>query len=111
MGFGNKGGHTHIDLWAPTALPFQAAQLPHEVDEGLQIGLGFSRQANHEIEFDDLPPLRKGVLDRGADVLGADVFVDHIAQPLAAGFGGDREAGFANGFDQCHQLRGKGAGS
>ena len=57
------------------------------------ICIGFPRQANHEIQLD----LAVTGLHRRADALQqfgvAEAFVDDVAQALAAGFGGEGEAG------------------
>ena len=57
------------------------------------ICIGFPRQANHEIQLD----LAVAGLHRRADALQqfivGQAFVDDVAQALAAGFGGEGEAG------------------
>ena len=98
----------HGDVRSPTSvgLPLLAqgalhrltdeAHLRAEPDDLAHVRLVLRGQPDHEVELHPRPPARKDALGGLEDLRQGDVLVDDVAHPLAAGLGGEGDAGRAN---------------
>ena len=103
---GHKGGHAQVHLGRPAAaLAGLLAGLARQLDDRLDILVGFRGQPDHEVELDQFPTERKGVPAGGEQVRLGDALVDDLAQPVGAGLRGHGEAGFPDPLDLLHDLR------
>ena len=93
---GDGGGHVDALLERRDRL--------RELGDAGDVVVGFSRQADHEVEFDQ-PPAQLEGHSRGVEyLLLAYALVDRVAQALSARLGRDREARLAHAGDQLEQF-------
>ena len=106
VGFGNKGRHADVHLDLPTfALPTAVADLFCQIDNRLDIVLGFRWQPHHEIQFDQFPAQGKSVPAGCQEVLFGNSLIDDTAQAISPCFRGNGESGFSDTFDLLHDFR------
>ena len=98
---GDKGRSAAGDAQATGADVFwhgeiRADYILRQMTDALQILVRFGGQADHEIELDRAPAAFKGVSHGTHQVVLSNTLVDYVAQALRAGFGSQRQAGFAD---------------
>ena len=106
MGLGHKGADPEGQPQAWGGF----FELEQEVGGGLDVVFVFRGQASHAVELQAAEATLFGVAGGGIDLLGGQLFVDHLAHALAAAFDGDRQ-GLAAAFgEDPPQLGGDGGG-
>ena len=98
MRLGHVGRHTDRYLGLAPDVPSSDAE--HALagfDDAAHVVVLFGWQADHEIEFQSVPAAGKYPVRRLLDMGLGDVFVDHIAHALGAGFGGKGQTGDPHG--------------
>ena len=98
-----RGGEGHLGP-RPAQLPPEARHAAREIDQRVHVLVGLGREPDHEVELDEVPAGLEGEARGAEDLLLVEVLVDHVPQPLRAGFGGHREAGLAHPLDLRRQL-------
>ena len=93
MGLGHEGRDRNIETLTLAPGPLQG--LSAQLNDALQVGIGLGRQADHEIELDEIPAPGKQRLDGCQDLVFVKPFVDDIPQPLGPGLGRDRKTSLA----------------
>ena len=89
-------------------LPLMFAGRGHlaaQLDDAEQVFLGLGRLAEHEIQFHALPAESEQQPRRIDQLVFLILLLDHVAQPLGAGLGRQREAGFPHAADLLQDVR------
>ena len=89
-------------------LPLMFAGRGHlaaQLDDAEQVFLGLGRLAEHEIQFHALPAESEQQPRRVDQLVFLILLLDHVAQPLGAGLGRQREAGFPHAADLLQDVR------
>ncbi len=76
-----------------------------QLGDGVHVLHGLRRVADHEVELDGGPAAAEDLLGGPQQVLGGDGLVDHVAQAVGGGFGGEGEAAASPAAGQLlHQV-------
>ena len=94
VGLGGEVADRQIQL-QPADIAHFKAQALDGVGDAMHVGIGFTRQADHEIELHLAPAVAHRRLDASAELLIRQSFVDDVAHALGARFRRKRESALA----------------
>ena len=94
VGLGGEVANRQIQL-QPTDIAHFKAQPLDGVGDAMHVGIGFTRQADHEIELHLAPAIAHRRLDASAQLLIRQAFVDDVPHALGSRFRRKRESALA----------------
>ena len=103
-------GHEGADAQGEPQAGHRLAQLQQQGGGGVDVVVGFRRQAHHAVELEAAEAALAGVHGGGGDLLLAELLVHQLAHALAAAFDRDRERTAAALRQQSRQLGRHGGG-
>ncbi len=94
MGFGDKGGHTHVEFGLFPFAFCKAGYCLCQVDDRLQVLMVLSGETDHKVEFDQIPASPIDFPGHTQNVRVGQWLVNDLSQPVATRLRSERKTRF-----------------